>query len=54
MLRCGYVQQDGLTIPPVEAVGLTESQAQEKGLKFRVKSQKASDWFTARQSAEPV
>jgi glutathione reductase (NADPH) len=42
------------TIPPIAAVGLTEAQAREKGIKFRVKSQKASDWFTARQAAEPV
>jgi glutathione reductase (NADPH) len=42
------------TIPPIAAVGLTESQAREKGLKFRIKSQKASDWFTARQAAESV
>jgi glutathione reductase (NADPH) len=42
------------TVPPIAAVGLTEEQAREKGLKFRVKSQKASDWFTARQAAEPV
>jgi glutathione reductase (NADPH) len=42
------------TIPPIAAVGLTEEQAREKGLKFRIKSQKASDWFTTRQAAEPV
>ena len=42
------------TIPPIAAVGLTEEEAKEKGLKFRIKSQKASDWFTARQAAEPV
>jgi glutathione reductase (NADPH) len=42
------------TVPPIAAVGLTEEQAREKGLKFRVKSEKASDWFTARQAAEPV
>lgn len=42
------------TIPPIAAVGLTEEQAREKGLKFKMKSQKASDWFTARQAAEPV
>jgi glutathione reductase (NADPH) len=42
------------TVPPIAAVGLTEEQAREKGLKFRMKSQKASDWFTARQAAEPV
>ena len=42
------------TIPPIAAVGLTEAQARAQGGKVRVKSQKASDWFTARQAAEPV
>jgi glutathione reductase (NADPH) len=42
------------TIPPIAAVGLTEAQAREKGIKFRMKSEKASSWFTARQAAEPV
>jgi glutathione reductase (NADPH) len=42
------------TIPPIASVGLTEAEAREKGIKFRMKSQKASDWFTARQAAEPV
>ncbi len=42
------------TIPPVAAVGLTEDEAREKGLKFRMKSKKASDWYTARQAAEPI
>lgn len=42
------------TIPPIASVGLNEEQAHKQGLKFRVNSQKASDWFTARQAAEPV
>ncbi len=42
------------TIPPIAAVGLTEAQAREQGAKVRIKSHKASDWFTARQTAEPV
>lgn len=42
------------TIPPIAAVGLTEAQARTQGLQFRLNSQKASDWFTARQAAEPV
>ncbi|MEO8187316.1 MAG: NAD(P)/FAD-dependent oxidoreductase, partial [Burkholderiaceae bacterium] len=42
------------TIPPIAAVGLTEAQARAQGGKVRVKSQKASAWFTARQAAEPV
>lgn len=42
------------TLPPMATVGLSESEAREQGLKFRVNSQRASDWFTARQAAEPV
>ncbi len=42
------------TVPPMATVGLTEAGARERGLKFRVKSQRASDWFTARQAAEQV
>jgi glutathione reductase (NADPH) len=40
------------TIPPIAAVGLSEREARAQGLKFRTKSQKASDWFTARQAAQ--
>lgn len=42
------------TIPPIAAVGLTEAEAREKGLKFRMKSDRAESWFTARQAAEKV
>ena len=42
------------TIPPIAVVGLSEEQAIRQGLKFRMNSEKASDWFTARQSAEPI
>lgn len=42
------------TIPPIAAVGLTEYQARERGLQYRVNIQRASDWFTARQAAERV
>jgi len=42
------------TIPPIATVGLTEAAARERGLKYRLKSQKASDWFTAIQAAEPT
>ncbi|MEX2497032.1 MAG: NAD(P)/FAD-dependent oxidoreductase [Woeseia sp.] len=40
------------TIPPIAAVGLGEDEASQQGIKFRTQSQKASDWFTARQAAE--
>jgi glutathione reductase (NADPH) len=33
---------------------LSEKAAHEQGLRFRVNSAKASDWFSARQAAEPV
>lgn len=42
------------SIPPIAMVGLGEEQARKRGLKFRMQSQKASDWFTARQSAEAI
>jgi glutathione reductase (NADPH) len=42
------------SIPPIAAVGLTEEAAREEGRQFRVRRGKASDWFTARQAAEPV
>ena len=42
------------SIPPIAAVGLSEKAAHEQGLRFRVNSAKASDWFSARQAAEPV
>lgn len=40
------------TIPPIASVGLSEKQAREKGGKFRMKSEKASNWYTARHIAE--
>ncbi len=42
------------TVPPIAMVGLGEAQAREQGLAFKVNTQKASDWFTARQAAEPT
>lgn len=40
------------TIPPIASVGLSEKQARDNGLKFRIRSEKASDWYTARRVAE--
>ena len=42
------------TIPPIASVGMTEAKAVEKGIKFRLHTDKASTWFTARQQAEAV
>ncbi len=42
------------TIPPIASVGLSEQEARRQGIAFRMKSQRASEWFTARQAAEPV
>src|SRR5262249_50849172 len=33
------------TIPPIASVGLTESQAQAKGLKFKVRSENTPNWY---------
>jgi glutathione reductase (NADPH) len=40
------------TIPPIASVGLSEKQARENGIKFRMQSEKASGWYTARRVAE--
>lgn len=42
------------TDPPIAAVGLSESVARQQGIDFRMQSQKAADWYSARQAAEPV
>jgi len=42
------------TIPPIAAVGLTEAQAREKGIKVRIQTERTPTWFTARQQAESV
>ncbi len=41
------------TIPSLAAVGLSELQAREQGLKFRVKTEMTSGWYTSRRVAEP-
>lgn len=40
------------TIPPIASVGMSEKQARDQGLKFRMRSENASDWYTARRVAE--
>ncbi|MBN1238299.1 MAG: NAD(P)/FAD-dependent oxidoreductase [Gammaproteobacteria bacterium] len=42
------------TIPPIAAVGLGEEEARRRGHRFRIECRNASDWYTARQAAEPV
>lgn len=42
------------TLPPIASVGLSEREAREKGLKFRMQCQSVPGWFTARRLAEPV
>jgi glutathione reductase (NADPH) len=42
------------TIPPIASVGLKVAQAESLKLKYKVKFENTTDWFTARQLAEPV
>lgn len=42
------------TLPPIASVGLSEQAARDKGLRFDVRCQRTSDWFTARQAGETV
>src|SRR5262249_43659079 len=40
--------------PPIAAVGLGEAEARSQGRKFRVRSAKVPDWYTAKRLNEPV
>ncbi len=42
------------TLPPIASVGLGEAEATAAGLKFQLKCERTSDWFTARRLAEKV
>ena len=42
------------TIPPIAAVGIGEEEARASFLRYKVKSERASHWYTARRVAEPV
>ncbi len=42
------------TIPPIAAVGMGEEEARASFLRYKVKSERASNWYTARRVAEPV
>jgi len=40
------------TIPPIAAVGLNESEARKQALKFTVKKEMTSNWYSSRRVAE--
>jgi glutathione reductase (NADPH) len=40
------------TIPPIASVGLSEKQARDQRIKFRVQKENAHDWYTARSIGE--
>jgi glutathione reductase (NADPH) len=42
------------TLPPIAAVGLSETEARKQATKLRVKSAKVPDWYTARRVGEAV
>ena len=42
------------TLPPVAAVGLSDSAARAQTSKLRIKSAKVPQWYTARRVADPV
>jgi glutathione reductase (NADPH) len=50
---CG-VPSVAFTLPPIASVGMGEADARAAGLKFRAKSEKTADWYTARRVAEAV
>lgn len=42
------------TLPPIASVGLSEAQAREAGFRFQLKTERTSEWYTARRVAERV
>lgn len=42
------------TLPPITAVGMSEEEARRSGIPHKVKSERASGWYTARRVAESV
>ena len=42
------------TLPPIAAVGMGEEEGRRSGLRYRIKCERASDWYTARRVAERV
>ena len=42
------------SIPPIAAVGLTETAAREQNRRFRINAERVPDWYSARRLAEPV
>ena len=42
------------TLPPIASVGMGEAEATAAGLRFQLKCERTSDWFTARRLAEKV
>jgi glutathione reductase (NADPH) len=40
------------TVPPVAAVGLSERETREQNLKFRIKNETTSTWYSSRRVAE--
>ena len=42
------------TLPPIAAVGMGEEEARKSGLRFQLKCERASEWYTARRVNEPV
>lgn len=42
------------TLPPIASVGMGEAEASAAGLKFQLKCERTSDWFSARRLAEKV
>ena len=42
------------TVPPIAAVGLSESEARKRGLKFRRRCENVPEWYTVRRVRETV
>lgn len=50
----GPVPSVAFTLPPIAVVGLSEAESKQPGLRVRVRSERASDWFSAKRMGERV
>jgi glutathione reductase (NADPH) len=53
-IEYGIVPSAVFTHPVLASVGLTEAEATEQGLKFRVKTDVTTGWFTSRRLNTPI
>lgn len=53
-IRYGHIPSNVFSIPALAAVGLTEKEARDQNLNYRVHFKETTDWYSSRRLNEPV